>query len=72
MSTYDESTKRLIEFLKETDVPLTLEEITKRSGIDSGVVSKVMWELVRAGMVKAVAIKKEREGLWKIGYVLVW
>jgi len=62
---------RLVRFLKETDVPLTLEEMSKKSGVARGVVSEVVWELVRSGMVKAVALEKKEKGLWKIGYVLV-
>jgi len=65
----EEPASRIIKLLKETDTPLTFEEIVEKSGVDKTTTKRIMWRLVHGGFIKSFL--REDEGELKAVYIMV-
>lgn len=61
---------RIIQILKETERPLTFDEIVKKSGLDKNDVRNVMWKLVQKGIIKAF-LREGDNGELKAVYIIL-
>ncbi len=61
--------EKIVKLLRETDKPLTFDEVVEKSGLDRAAVKSVMATLVQKGLIKAFL--REENGKTKAVYIIL-